>query len=432
MLFKSKLLIHLFSYTGFQAINKLVPFFLLPLFTRVLSKEELGYYTLYQTLIVIVFPLLTLGMQNAVSVNYFRLNERRFRRYISNVLYAVLLVVLIFVIVYFFVGKYISHIIQFPTIWLFVTILIVYPQFIVQLRLVLYRNQNKIKNFGMIAISNTLLTNLLGLAFIFVFHLSWKGMILGVLIGEIIVAFFSFISFYKEGLLVYQKSIRYIKDAIKVGLPVTFHQVGSWLSNAFNRILINSLLGIAATGTYGVGAVYGMIMTFVQDSFNIAYVPYLFSNLKNKNESTELRIVKISLFFYITYFFAAIAISAFGLCFTSMIFGSTYADTTTFIVPLIFASAINGFYKIHVNFLFYYKKTFSIAKITFCLGLINIPLAYFFIKSWGLLGAAYSLMIVQFFSYLLILRESNALYSMNWKKNIIYLISSFSGNIRKK
>ena len=424
MINKSSFLTQLFSYTGFQAINKIVPFLILPILTRYFSKEEVGYYTLYQTLILIIFPILTISLQNAVSINYFRLEKTRFIRYFSNVIIVAFFTCILGTLLYLFTGSFIANKIDFPYIWLLITILTVFPQFLLQLRLTLSRNQGRIIHFGTYTILNTFLTNGLGLLFVFFSPLSWEGLVLGIFIGGIILSVFCIYSFYKEHLIVYKKSIGFIKDAIKIGLPISFHQIGSWFSNTFNRIVINVLLGTAATGSYGVGSVYGMIMTFIQDSFNLAYTPYLFNVLKNNENNTQFKLVKMSFIFYISIFTVAFLVFLCGIFFTGIIFGDNYLDTKQLILPLILAAMINGFYKIHVNYLFYYKKTLSIAKITFVLGLLNIPLAYILVKYWGMLGAAYSVLCIQFFSYLFILFQANKIYPMNWRKNIGYILSN--------
>ena len=422
MTYKSSFLTQLFSYTGFQAINKAVPFLILPILTRYFTKEEVGFYTLYQALILIVFPLLTISLQTAVAVNYFRLKKIRFIRYFSNVVFVTFFTCLSGILLCLLIGPFIADRINFPFIWLLITILTIFPQFLLQLRLTLSRNQGRIVHFGVYAIVNTLLTNGLGLLLVFFSPLSWKGIVLGIFIGGIIISVFCIVSFYKEHLIVYKKSIGFIKDAIKIGLPASFHQIGSWFSNTFNRVIINILLGTAATGSYGVGSIYGMIITFIQDSFNLAYTPYLFNMLKNNDSSTQFKLVKMSFIFYISIFVIAFFIFLCGMFFTGTIFGDNYVDTKQFILPLILASVVNGFYKIHVNYLFYYKKTLSIAKITFALGLLNIPLAYIFVKYWGLLGAAYSVLFIQFFSYLFILIKANQVYPMNWLKNMNYIL----------
>jgi Na+-driven multidrug efflux pump len=50
--------------------------------------------------------------------------------------------------------------------------------------------------------------------------------------------------------------------------------------------------------------------------------------------------------------------------------------------------------------------------------IINIPLAYFLISAYGILGGAYSLLIVNFMYYILALYFSNRLVKMNWLENL--------------
>jgi O-antigen/teichoic acid export membrane protein len=427
MILKSKFVSELLGYSGFQTINKAIPFLILPILSRLFTKEAMGYYTMYQTLIGIVFSIGTLGMATSVSVNFYQLDKKQFSIYMSNSIEFVLLCIFIEITLFFSIGNIISNKIGFPYKFFLLLVLLVFPQFIINLELTLCRNLRMIKKFGVISIINTIINNSIGFILVVFFGLSWEGIFLGVFIGDCIVAIYCIISFFKDHLIVFEISIPYIKDAIKIGFPLTFHTIGGWLSNALNRIIVNAVLGTAATGSYGIGASYGMMMNFVHDSFNLAYSPYLYSKLKDNNDKTKIILVKISMIFYLVIFVLAIIISLFGYYFTGFIFGDKYSDTTKFIIPLVIASAINGLYKVHVNYLFFYKKTSIIAKITFISGLINIIIAYFSIKYFGLLGAAVSTVIIQLLVYILIVREANSIYPMNWIKEL----KTIFNNLRK-
>ena len=53
-----------------------------------------------------------------------------------------------------------------------------------------------------------------------------------------------------------------------------------------------------------------------------------------------------------------------------------------------FAYAFDGLYKMHVNYIFFAKKTHLIFLITVTAGLLNLPLTYYFVKSYGLMQDA--------------------------------------------
>lgn len=83
--FHSKLVRSIAVYTSFSVLQKCIPFLLYPLFARVFSEEDMGYYVLYQAIYVLAIPLFTLSTNTAVSVNFYKLERQNFNRYLTNV-----------------------------------------------------------------------------------------------------------------------------------------------------------------------------------------------------------------------------------------------------------------------------------------------------------------------------------------------------------
>lgn len=83
--------------------------------------------------------------------------------------------------------------------------------------------------------------------------------------------------------------------------------------------------------------------------------------------------------------------------------------------------AFNGMYKMVVNYIFYVKKTYILAWITFITATINVILSYYLIKLNGALGSAQGTMLAFFFSYIFTWILSSRVYKMPWnlrtKKN---------------
>jgi O-antigen/teichoic acid export membrane protein len=73
---KAKLFQHTVIYTGINIFDKTIPFLIIPILTRLISKEEIGLYTLYQTLFQILIPILTLSIDNTIIINYYKQNKR--------------------------------------------------------------------------------------------------------------------------------------------------------------------------------------------------------------------------------------------------------------------------------------------------------------------------------------------------------------------
>ncbi|MCL2312084.1 MAG: oligosaccharide flippase family protein [Firmicutes bacterium] len=413
-LLKQKLVKDFFTYTFFSALQKAIPFLLLPFFSRYFSEIQLGYFIVFQTIVLLAMPIMTLCVDTAIGINYYHYNFQKFSKYLTNnLIFAGVWFFVVFLIIFLFNGWF-SIVLNFPALWLLLGLATVFPQFVFQLRQLLFRYQNKPLSYGLFSLGSALLNNGLGFIFLYFTPFTWEAFVLGYLIGYVFIAVISVILMNKDKFLLFSFHIKMIGNAIKIGAPVMIHTIGSWLSTSLNRILINTLIGTAATASFGIGASFGMIMTLVQDSMNLAYTPFLFEKLKNYNVSTQQILVKTTLLIYLLIVVSAFAISIIGYFGISFIFGELYLSTQQFIFPLVIAAAVNGCYKVHVNYLFYSKKTWTIAQITLLCGFINIALLYSMIKVWGIMGAVYASLLIQIFSYLLITYKAHKLYPLNF------------------
>lgn len=412
--FSSNLLKDSVSYTLLNIIEKAIPFLILPIVTRILPKDDVGSYILYQAIIEVLIPIMTLNIGASVLLNFYKVDREEFKKYFTNALLFFLPLFFVAISLISFFSEHISGWINFPKYWLIIVCFIVMARFVTQLRQSIWRVEYKIKNYGLFTIGISILKNGLGLFFIFFTPLGWKGLILGHLLGYWVFAGVGFYSFIKENLIFLKFKSDYVKDAILVGYPLALHKLGLWLGNAANRVIIAGILGTAATGNYGIGATFAVLVTVVEDAFTKAFVPYLFEKLKQVDEYNKSEIVKLSYYVYVFLVLITGLFYVVGYFGVGVIFGQEYLSTREFMLPLMLAAMITGFYKLHVNYIMFTKKTLKITQITLFSGVLNILLAYAMTMKFGIIGSAYSLLIITVFQYLLTFYTANKLIPMPW------------------
>lgn len=406
-LLKSSLVKNASVYTLSNILEKGIPFAILPILTRMMDQEGVGYYTLYQALVALLLPLYTLSIDASIILNFYKINQDRFRVYFSN---GILLFMISFGLlgsISFIFSNSLSDLINFPWFWIIVVIMVVFFQFFTNLRKSLWQIKKKPTSYTYFSVLLALVKNLIGLLLIWKSDLGWKGIIIGHLVGQCFFAIYSIISFFMEKLFVREFNKKDIIDLVKIGSPLSLHRFGAWLSDALNRVVISAVIGIAATGSYGIGATFGIGITICQDAFNKAFVPHLFERLKNFTEEIRINLIKTTFIYYVGLMIFSIIISVTGYYLVGFIFGDTYNNTRSVIIPLSLAAAFNGFYKMHTNYIFFTKKTYLIMSITLSMGLINLAMVYFLVKYYGIIGAAYAALCIQFISYILTFYVSN-------------------------
>ena len=252
------------------------------------------------------------------------------------------------------------------------------------------------------------------LIFVIGYGMKWEGIIVGYLLSYLIYFIISIYIFkYNKLYSIYIQKI-YLIDNIKVGFPLSLHNIGAWLGSSASRILIGSLIGSSALGSFGAGASIALIVLYIQDSFNKAFVPYLFETLNDFNNTVSSNLVKLTYIYYIFILIVAFIVGIIGYNYIDFIFGVDYINGRNIVLYISFGYAFDGMYKMHVNYLFYEKKTHIIFIITMITGILNIPVTYYLIQLKGLKGAGISFLIVNIFAYLLSWFLSQKVFPMNW------------------
>lgn len=403
-------------YTLLNFSEKAIPFLILPIITRVLSKEEVGIYILYQAIVQILMPLMTLNVDSSILLNFYKVDKDKFREYFYSGFIGIIPVsAILFLLVYSLSGM-LSEWIKFPEKWFVVVCLIVLFRFLTQLRQHIWRINYKIKEYGVFTVGISFLKNVSGLLLVLIASFGWEGLVIGHLVGYAFFALVAINTFVKDSLL--SKDLRinltYIKDALSVGYPLSIHSIGNWLGNTVNKVIIARVLGTSATGSYGIGSTFANIVTMTEDAFSKAFQTHLYDRLKDIGSTDKSEIVKLS--YYVYAFLILVAFGAFivGYFGVGLIFGESYESTRVFILPLVIAAMVKGFYKLHVKYIVFTKKTLRVTQITISTGIFNIILAYFMTLEFGIIGTAYSLLIINTIQYLLSFYVGNKLIPMPW------------------
>ena len=404
------------AYTFLYILDKTIPFVILPIITRFITKEEMGTWILFQSIFSIMIPLLSLCFSNTITIKYFKQTREEFIVYLNQIfLYAFILFGVSLLLVLSF-HSYIERIIDFSEKWQYIfCLLVLFDQFIL-IRMALWRMDRKLKLFSLFTISYTLLQNSLSLLAVSIYGLGWEGLVYSKVMSYGVFFFISLMSFNKDRLIKLELKIRkeLLPDILKISIPIAIHRFGTWLGDSASRLIINFLIGAAATGSYGIAAVFSVVITVILDSFNKAYVPYLYDKLAKINSDIKIHLVKLTYICYILIFILAIFVGLFGYFGVEFIYGKQYADTKPIIILLSCSAAINGLYKLHVNYIFFTEKTHLIMRVTFLSGTFNCLFSFFMVKYYGMIGAAFSQLITGILVYLLVFYTANKLYPLPW------------------
>lgn len=391
---------------------------MLPILTRFLTPLEYGIVAMFQVLVGIVGIFSGLATHGAISRQYYERETINISIYITNCFYIWIISSLFIGLVFYLFSEWISHLTDFPAEWLWAVLVVSAGQFIVSVVLILWQVQIKPIPYGTFQILLTLINVGLSLWFIVGFGMGWQGRVDGQVLAYLIFASLGLFILWKNGWLnkwTYESD--YVKHALGFSLPLLPHSLGMWAIVMTDRILITNMVGVADTGVYVVGTQIGMIIGLLQHSFNQAWVPWLFSQLKKEDETIKLKIVKITYLYDILIFIAAILLAWISPWLLDFFVGNDFSGANDYVLWIALGYAFNGMYKMVTNYIFYAQKTAYLAAMTFLTAIVNIGLSYLLIRINGTVGAAQGTMLAFLLSFILTWIIANKTYKMPWLGN---------------
>ena len=401
-------------YLGSSLINKAIPFLLLPVLTQYLSPEEYGILAIYQVMITFVMPLTGMNMQNNITRNFFSESKEYIAKITFNLLVvltvASVIVVLLVSIYLYAGGKHFS----IPERWIYALPIIAYMGMLSNFNLTILRNNKKAIEYGFFEIIKTILELSTTIVLIVIYSFDWEGRATGILVSSFIIGLISIFRICQNGYLFFEIDFSYIKQILKISLPLIPHALGAVILTLGDRIFIDQMVSTKELGIYTVGYQFGMIMTLVSTAFNKTWSPWLYELLAENKEDNKNKIVKATYLVSLGFVVLALVITVISYYLLPFMTSVEYHEAFVYVIWIALGYAFLGMYTLVFPYGVHLGKTSYLGITSLSAAIINLVANYFLIKLNGPIGAAQATLISYLLMFLIVWWYSNKLYPMPW------------------
>lgn len=412
-----KLIKNSFIYVIGDVLNKALPFFMLPILTRYLTPEDYGIVSIF-TILVSIFAVFTgLSINGVINVNFFKMEKYELKVFIGNCLIILNISTIVVFISVLLIHPFILEKLNLEIEWIILAVILAFAQFLTTINLLLWIAEQNPKLYSLYQLSQTFMITSLSILMIIGFSMNWKGQLLATAIGTIFFSIISFTLIINRGYLIFKPNKEHIKDALKFGVPLIPHALSGLIKTSADRLILMSLLGSTITGIYSVAFQIGMVIAVITSAINKAWAPYLFNTLSNNPSLTnKIKIVKFSYFYFIGILLMAILFNYLAQYLIPHFLGKDFLKVSELVLYFSLSFAFDGMYYMVTNYLFYVKKTYILAYVTFGTSIIHIALLYYLINLNSVVGAAQASVISFATTFILVWYLSNKFYPMPWFK----------------
>lgn len=424
------------SYALCSILQKCLSFITLPLFTRLLTTEQYGQYTVYSSWSGIVSIIITLNLAyGSFSKAMVKFEDRR-DEYISSLQGLCLLLSCAFLIVYLPFHKAWNVLFELPTTLILLMMFEILFMTSVQFWSGKKRFEFKYKSVVAVTLAMSVLSPVVAYVLVVLsdekgYARIWGYALVTVLFGAVI-----FICNAIKGRHFYNKE--FWKYALGFNVPLLAYYFSQVIFNQSDRIMISHITGESDAAMYGVAYNLAMILTFILNSINNSYVPWFYGKIKegraedNKRISVMIAVLMALMILCIIWYAPEIIF---------IMAGNQYEAAIYVVAPVSMSLLLLFYVQLFINVEFYYeeKKLLIIASIG--AAVVNIVLNYLLIPKLGFVAAGYTTLfsyvvfvVSNYFAMKSVLARNNVDDNMyNYKYLflifVLFVISGFLGVI---
>lgn len=365
--------------------TQLITFFLLPLYTGILSTSEYGTVDLLNTLVSLLLPIVTFQVEQAVFRELIEVRGKNDKesRIISSAVITVIFQCIVYLIIFALISPFINNHYKF-----FLATNVVANIFL-SLLLQIARGFGDNKKYAFASFISALSTIIFNILFLVVIKLGANGMLLGTMLGQIVATIYLFISLRLYKYLKvkdYKKEV--IKSLWKYSLPLIPNAISWWVFNASDRVIVSAFLGVDQNGILAASLKFSTVFITFYNIFNMSWTESISIAIKDDDVSDYFN----KMFNIILKLFTALAIGMIAcmpFVFPIMInekFSVGYGLVPISIIGSLFNVVVGLVSVIYVA----KKNTKAIASTSIVSAVINIIVHLVLIKFIGLYAAVIS------------------------------------------
>ncbi|MBE6751837.1 MAG: polysaccharide biosynthesis protein [Ruminococcaceae bacterium] len=371
-----------------SVIQKGISLITVPLFTRLLTQEQYGEFSVFQSWYQLVSIFATLSLSAGVFFNGMTKYPKDRDKYMSTMQGLSTVVTLLLFCVYLPFREIINELTGLSTL-LVVTIFV---ECLAAPALAFWstrqRYEFKYVALVIVTIGVAVLSPALGLIAVNLTEEKGLARILSAALVNVGVGFFFYVLNIKRGKKLFSKE--YWTFALKFNIPLIPHYLSSMVLSQSNRIMIERMFSETEVAIYSVAYSFSMIMNIVTQSINSSFVPWTYRKLKD-NDIAPLKQ-------YTTLLLLAVAsISLLPVLVAPelmwIIAPPEYAEGVWIIPPLSTSVFFIFLYNLFANVEFYFEKTKFVMVASVIGAIANVGLNLILMPRFGYLAAGYVTLI---------------------------------------
>ena len=381
------------AYTIASLLSQGLNFLTIPIFTRMMSTEQMGIVGTYSSWSSILGTVINLSIvSGALNTAFMEFKNDR-DRYLGSMVGLYSVSVLLFGAIYYVFRSSFNVILTLST----QLMLVMFAGFFFNPAKELWTSRKRFEykyiDFLIVSVLSSILT--VGASVVAVVVAKNRGVedlatvrltVAGIVSCLCSLPFYIYLLIKGKG--PYNKN--YWKYALILNTPMIIHGLSKHILDASDRLMISRMVGKSAVGIYSVLHSISSLSIIVWTAINASLVPYIFHSIESKETK---KVNSLSTVLLIIYGAACIFLSLIAPEIVRVLATEEYYGAIYIMPPIASGIFLTSAYSLFSTVILYYKKTKYIMYGTAGAAILNVILNYIFIQIVGYFAAAYTTLI---------------------------------------
>ena len=359
-----------------------------PVFTRLLTTDQYGVFSVYQSWYSIIFVFATLHLYAGVYNNGLTKWPQKRDEFTSSLLALSTTITIALFVVYLVAMDFWNSVFNLPSV-------LMITMFIEMLFVPAYnfwsagqRYDYKYRKLVIISLVSAVVSPIIGIIAVQSIEYKTEARVISYVFVQVAIGLVIYIMTMMNGKCFFVK--KFWKFALAFNLPLIPHYLSQTVLNQADRIMISRMIGDSEAAMYSVAYTISMMFTILTTAINSSFIPYTYKALKNKNYSS---LKKNSNFLVVLVACFCLIAMAFGPEIIQLFAAHEYYAARWVVPPVAEALLFMFIYPLFCNIEFYYEKTKFIMVASASAAVMNVVLNCIFIKIFGYIAAAYTTLV---------------------------------------
>lgn len=359
-----------------------------PIFTRILTTEEYGQFSVFTTWMGIVTVFVTLSLFYGVFTSGLVRFEKNQAVFASSMQGMLLTMMIGWGIIYYLFQDFWNQIFSMSTMEMTAMLVLIWTSSVFNLWGARQRVLLHYKRLVTVTIATSVCTPVWGV--FMVLHADDKVLarIMSMVLVNVLAYTWLFVADMKTGRTFF--SAQYWRYALAMAVPLIPHYLSAVILGSADRIMIADIISESAAGIYSLGYAVSQIMAIFNTSLLQSLEPWIYKKIKD-NDIRPLE--NVAYFSMALIALLNILFIAFAPEIVALFAPAAYYDAIWIIPPVAMSVYFTFLYGFFGCFEFYFRKTYFISLATILGAGLNILLNYILLDPFGYWAAGYTTLL---------------------------------------